>query len=145
MRFLLFDRVTHLVPGKEIQGVKTVTLMEPYLEGHFDKQPLVPSALIIEAMVQLLAWTAITKHDFQISCVLSILEGVSVDPTLRPGHQIDLVGRLLGTNKRGSVGRAWAEVDGTEIARAERVVYGHVPPPDPEILRERFRYYGGPA
>ncbi|MDJ0973226.1 MAG: hypothetical protein QNJ98_02040 [Planctomycetota bacterium] len=145
MRFLLFDRVLDVVPGKRIHGVKTVTLTEPYLDGHFPKAPLVPGPLLVEAMIQLLAWTAITKHDFKLSCVLSVLEDVEVPPQLRPGHRLDLHGQLMGTNKKGSVGRAWAEIEGEEVARVGRVIYGHVPHPDPDVLRERFRYYGGPA
>ena len=145
MRFLLFDRVVEVVPGKRIHGVKSVTLTEPYLDGHFTHAPLVPGPLLVEAMIQLLAWTAITKHDFQLSCVLSVLEDVTLPPKLRPGYAIDLHGQLMGTNPKGSIGRAWAEIDGEEIARVGRVIYGHVPHPDPEMLRKRFAYFGGPA
>ncbi len=145
MRFLLFDRVTELVPGKRIQGVKTVTLTEPYFDGHFTKVPLVPGPLLIEAMIQLLAWTAISKHEFKLSCVLSVLEDVQLPTHLRPGHKIDLHGQLMGTNKKGSVGRAWAEIEGEEIARVGRVIYGHIPAPEPDVLRARLQYYGGPA
>ena len=45
----------------------------------------------------------------------------------------------------GDVARDQQRHVGEEIARVGRVIYGHVPHPDPEILRERFRYYGGPA
>lgn len=145
MRFLLFDRVTDLVPGKRIQGVKTFSMTDPMFDGHFPRKALVPAPLIIESMIQLLAWTAISKHDFTLSCVLSVLEDVTLPPELGPGHKIDLFGELVGTNKKGSIGRAWAEIDGEEIARAGRVIYGHVPHPDPEMLRKRFAYFGGPA
>jgi 3-hydroxyacyl-[acyl-carrier-protein] dehydratase len=145
MRFLLFDRITKLEPGKRIEGVKCVTLTEEYLRGHFDRTPMVPGALMIEAMIQLLAWCAIVTHDFEHSLVLSILEDVTVPADLRPGHRVDLFGELTGTNPRGSMGRCWAEIHGERIASVGRVLYAHVPNVDPDQLRERFRAYGAPA
>jgi len=143
VRFLLFDRVTRLDPGKRIEGVKCVSLTEEYLRGHFDRKPLVPGALIVEAMVQLLGWLVITKHDYSLSVVLSVLEDVEVPSDLRPGCTLELFGELQGTNKKGSMGHAWAEVDGTQVARIGRVLYGHFPHPNPDVLRQRFAYYGG--
>ena len=143
MRFLLFDRITKLEPGKRIEGVKCVTLTEEYLRGHFECAPRVPGTLLIEAMIQLLAWCAITRHEFKHSLVLSVLEDVRVPVDLTPGHRVDLVGELLGTNPRGSMGRAFASIDGEEIASVGRVLYAHVPHTDPAALRAQFRSYGG--
>ena len=145
MRFLLFDRITRLVPGERIEGVKCVSFSEEYLRGHFERRPAVPGTLIIEAMIQLLAWCAIAKHEFRLSLVLSVLEDVKVPADLRPGYQIHLTGDLLGTNPRGSVGRASASIDGERIASVGRVLYAHVPIDDPEALREQYRARGGPA
>ncbi len=143
MRFLLFDRITRLDPGKRIEGVKCVSLTEEYLRGHFDRTPLVPGSLLIEAMVQLLGWLIITRHDYKLLVVLSVLEDVQVDADIRPGSTLKLFGELQGTNPKGSIGNAWAEIDGKEVARIGRVVYGHFPHPRPEVLRQRFTYYGG--
>ena len=143
MRFLLFDRVTKLDPGRRIEGVKCLTLTEEYLNGHYRRTPDVPGTLLIEAMIQLLGWCAIAKHDFQLSVVLSVLEDVELPGPLRPGHRVDLFGELRGTNPKGSMGQAWAEIDGERIAKVGRVLYAHLPHPDPEVLKARFRYYGG--
>jgi 3-hydroxyacyl-[acyl-carrier-protein] dehydratase len=143
MRFLMFDRITKLVPGKSIEGVKCVTLTEEFLRGHFDRAPKVPGTLVIEAMIQLLAWCAIVKHNFQHSLVLSVLEDVSVPADLSPGYQVDLAGQILGTNPRGSMGRVSASIGGEQIASVGRVLYAHVPHTDPESLRRQFLTYGG--
>lgn len=145
MRFLLFDRVTHLEPGRRIEGVKCLTLTEEFLNHHYERTPEVPGPLLIEAMIQLLGWCAIAKHDFQLSVVLSVLEDVTLPGHLRPGFRVDMVGDLMGTNAKGSMGRVKAFVDGEEIASVGRVLYAHLPHPDPEVLRQRFRYYGGEA
>jgi len=145
MRFLLFDRVTSLEPGRLITGVKCVSRTEECFRGHFERRALLPGALLVESMIQLLAWCAITAHEFRVSLVLSMLDDVEVPADLGPGVKIDLFGELSGTNPKGSMGRAWAEVDGRRVASVGRVLYAHVPAPDPEVLRERFRGMGGEA
>lgn len=143
MRFLLFDRITHLEPGKRIEGVKCVSLTEEFHRGHDDRMPCMPGSLVIEAMVQLTAWCAIAKHDYRLSCVLSMLDDVTVPADLRPGSTLHITGELLGTNPKGSFAKTTASVDGMEVASIGRVLYAHIPMPDPEILRERLRYFGG--
>ncbi|MDJ0521572.1 MAG: hypothetical protein QNJ90_05795 [Planctomycetota bacterium] len=143
MRFLLFDRITELEPGKHVRGVKCVSLTEEFLRDHFTRTPCMPGSLVIEAMVQLTAWCAIAKHDYALSCVLSMLDDVQVPADLPPGTTLHIEGELLGTNPKGSFAKARATVDGQEVARIGRVLYAHVPMPDPEILRERLRYFGG--
>ncbi len=143
MRFLLFDRVTHLEPGRRIEGVKHLSLTEEFLRGHFGKRPLVPGSLITEAMVQLTAWCAIAAHDYKYSLVLSMLDDVHLPAELGPGHALEIHGEIVGTNPKGSIGRVKALVDGEEVATLGRVLYAHFEVPDPERLRERFRYLGG--
>ncbi len=53
MRWLLVDKVTALVPGERAGGVKCVTLTDPVLHDHFPDHPILPGALLIEAMAQL--------------------------------------------------------------------------------------------
>jgi 3-hydroxyacyl-[acyl-carrier-protein] dehydratase len=51
--FLLVDRVTHLVPGQQIQGYKLVSHNEPFFQGHFPGKPVMPGVLQLEALAQL--------------------------------------------------------------------------------------------
>lgn len=50
--FLLVDRVLKVVPGESITAIKNVTANEPFFQGHFPHQPVMPGVLIIEAMAQ---------------------------------------------------------------------------------------------
>lgn len=50
--FLLLDRVTDLKPGKSGVGIKNVTISEPFFEGHFPTEAIMPGVLIVEAMAQ---------------------------------------------------------------------------------------------
>ena len=50
--FLLVDRISALEPGKSITGIKNVTFNEPFFQGHFPGEPVMPGVLILEAMAQ---------------------------------------------------------------------------------------------
>jgi 3-hydroxyacyl-[acyl-carrier-protein] dehydratase len=50
--FLLVDRILELVPQERAIGVYHVTAEDPWLAGHFPARPLMPGALIIEALAQ---------------------------------------------------------------------------------------------
>ncbi|MEW6668094.1 MAG: 3-hydroxyacyl-ACP dehydratase FabZ [Thermodesulfobacteriota bacterium] len=50
--FLLVDRVTELELHKRVVGIKNVSANEPFFQGHFPGNPIMPGVLIIEAMAQ---------------------------------------------------------------------------------------------
>ena len=50
--FLLVDRVLDLETGKRIRALKNVTINEPFFQGHFPSEPVMPGVLILEAMGQ---------------------------------------------------------------------------------------------
>lgn len=50
--FLLIDKIIHL-DDKLVAGIKNVTLNEPFFEGHFPDNPVMPGVLQIEAMAQI--------------------------------------------------------------------------------------------
>ncbi|MGE5588697.1 MAG: 3-hydroxyacyl-ACP dehydratase FabZ, partial [Clostridia bacterium] len=50
--FLLVDRITGFEQGKRAVGIKNVTINEPFFQGHFPGNPVMPGVLILEAMAQ---------------------------------------------------------------------------------------------
>jgi 3-hydroxyacyl-[acyl-carrier-protein] dehydratase len=50
--FLLIDRVLELEAGRRIVAVKNVAVNEPFFQGHFPDNPIMPGVMILEAMAQ---------------------------------------------------------------------------------------------
>jgi len=49
---LLIDKVIEMEDGKRIVAVKNVTANEPFFQGHFPSNPIMPGVLITEALAQ---------------------------------------------------------------------------------------------
>jgi 3-hydroxyacyl-[acyl-carrier-protein] dehydratase len=49
---LLLDRVVGMEAHRRATGIKHVTINEPFFQGHFPGDPIMPGVLIIEAMAQ---------------------------------------------------------------------------------------------
>ena len=50
--FLLVDKAEAFVPRTSIVGIKNVSHNEPFFQGHFPIDPVMPGVLIVEAMAQ---------------------------------------------------------------------------------------------
>lgn len=50
--FRMIDRILKIEPGKRAVAIKNVSIDEPYLQGHFPREPVMPSILILEALAQ---------------------------------------------------------------------------------------------
>lgn len=49
---LLVDKILDLSPGEKVMGIKSVTINEPFFQGHFPGYPIMPGVLVIEALGQ---------------------------------------------------------------------------------------------
>jgi 3-hydroxyacyl-[acyl-carrier-protein] dehydratase len=56
--FVLVDRVLELELGVYCKALKNVTINEPFFNGHFPLQPVMPGVLIIESLAQAAAMLA---------------------------------------------------------------------------------------
>jgi 3-hydroxyacyl-[acyl-carrier-protein] dehydratase len=65
--FLLVDRAEDYRQSESIVGIKNVTANEPFFQGHFPGNPVMPGVLIVEAMAQ--------------SGALLMSKSLDVDPT----------------------------------------------------------------
>ena len=90
--FLLIDRITELIPGKRVVAIKNVTINEPFFQGHFPNEPIMPGVLIVEAMAQaggVLAWeTADKKDSKQMTFYFTAMDKVRFRKPVVPGDQL---------------------------------------------------------
>ena len=90
MRFLLVDAIRELESGVRATGIKNVTMSEDFLADHFPNQPIMPGALVLEALVQLADWLVREVTDFQCLGLASSFERIKFRKTIRPGDQLYL-------------------------------------------------------
>lgn len=60
--FMLVDRIFH-IDDNSIAGIKQVTINEPFFQGHFPSEPVMPGVLIVEAMAQTSGLIVLSKVD----------------------------------------------------------------------------------
>ena len=70
MKFVLVDKIVKIVPGKEIQTVKNVSLSEEYLADHFPTFPVLPGVFLLQGMVESACWLVRQSENFAHSMVL---------------------------------------------------------------------------
>jgi UDP-3-O-[3-hydroxymyristoyl] N-acetylglucosamine deacetylase/3-hydroxyacyl-[acyl-carrier-protein] dehydratase len=119
--FLLVDRITRLEEGRSIEGIKNVTINEPFFNGHFPGHPVMPAVLIIEAMAQiggLLLLNSIDSPADKLMYFMAI-DGARFRKPVVPGDQLQLKLELL--KHRGNTAKLRGEgyVDGQLVAEGE--------------------------
>lgn len=117
--FLLVDRIVDLQPGVSITGVKNVTINEPFFQGHFPGQPIMPGVLIVEAMAQVAGVMAFSSGVEGKSVFFMSIEKAKFRRPVVPGDQIKLEIKLL--QQRGNVWKfsGSALVEGKTASQAE--------------------------
>ena len=89
--FIMVDRILEIVPGVKIIGLKNVTINEPFFQGHFPTEPIMPGVLILEGMAQVAAILAYRSAPEMIGEKLVYfagLEGVKFRQKVVPGDQL---------------------------------------------------------
>lgn len=61
--FLLVDKVIEMEEGKRAVGIKNVTANEPFFQGHFPGNPIMPGVLITECLAQIGAVMLLSKPE----------------------------------------------------------------------------------
>lgn len=120
--FLLVDKIIHLEMDKKVVGIKNVTINEPFFNGHFPGQPVMPGVMIIEALAQvsgILLLNTFTDPENHLVYFMSINNAKFRKPVM-PGDQLSLEADLINvkSGKYFSLKGA-AYVDGSVVAEAE--------------------------
>ena len=132
--FLLIDRITFLDPGLKAIGYKNVTANEPFFQGHFPGNPIMPGVLIVEALAQLGCVAMLVKEEYKnMIGLFAGIDGVRFKKQIVPGDRLDLQVELL--KLKGPIGKfkGEAKVDGQLAAEAE-VLFAIAPKPSDRAM-----------
>ena len=61
--FVLIDRIIEVKPGESVTAMKNLTFNEPYFQGHFPGQPVMPGVLSLESLAQTTAFLMLHELD----------------------------------------------------------------------------------
>jgi UDP-3-O-[3-hydroxymyristoyl] N-acetylglucosamine deacetylase/3-hydroxyacyl-[acyl-carrier-protein] dehydratase len=122
--FLLVDRILEIEDGKRVVGIKNVTINEPFFQGHFPGDPIMPGVLIVESMAQVggMLLVNMVENSSQKSIYFVSISEIKFRRPVRPGDQLRLELELLQV--RGNVCRmsGVAKVDGKVVCEASEMV-----------------------
>lgn len=117
--FLLVDRVLEIEGFQRAVGLKNVTLNEPFFNGHYPDEPIMPGVLIVEAMAQLAGLLLLRKLELtgKVPVLLSI-DRVKFRRAVVPGDQLVLEAETIRlSGSRGRV-RCRSSVAGQLVAES---------------------------
>ena len=119
--FLLVDRIVSMEAGKRVVGIKNVTFNEPFFQGHFPGNPVMPGVLIVEAMAQVgavLLLRGVPDREHKLVYFAGIDRARFRRP-VTPGDQVRFEVEVLKVRSRSARLRGEAFVDGALVAEAE--------------------------
>ncbi len=118
---LLVDRLTGIEPPARATGIKAVTINEPFFQGHFPGDPIMPGVLIVEAMAQTAAALVVAGQGREGEGDLVYFMGIDQARFRRPVRPGDLL-HLEVEHQKSRLGIHWykgrALVDGKLCADA---------------------------
>ncbi len=120
--FVMIDRVTSVIPNKSVTGYKNVTFNEPFFQGHFPKEPVMPGVLILEGMAQAGAVLALYSYPEHIGNKVMYFVGIDkarFRKPVVPGDKLDFEVELLKQKRGILVMKGKAYVGSTTVAEAE--------------------------
>ena len=100
--FQMVDKIIHL-DTQSVTGIKNVTINEPFFQGHFPGNPIMPGVLQVEAMAQtggVLVLNTVPDPENYLTYFLGI-DGCRFRKMIVPGDTLVLHCTLLSDIKRG--------------------------------------------
>ncbi len=121
--FLLIDRVVSLEEGKSIVAVKNVAINEPFFQGHFPGNPVMPGVMILEALAQaaaILSFRSMNRESTQNLLYYFVgIDNARFKKPVTPGDQLILNVSMLRQVRGIGKFSAHATVDNVLVTEAE--------------------------
>ena len=123
MAVLRIKEIMELLPHRQpflLLARKCVTYNEPFFNGHFPQEPVMPGVLIIEAMAQTGAVAVLSLPEYQGKTgYLGGIRSARFRGKVVPGDVLVLEVEMIRQKGPVGIGAAKAMVDGKIVAEAE--------------------------
>ena len=121
--FLLVDRVLEAAEdGTHLVAIKNVTINEPFFQGHFPGNPIMPGVLHVEAIAQacgLMCLTAAAADAAQsYDTILASVESAKFRRRIVPGDQMRIETTLLQRSRNMGKARGVVTIEGQVATEA---------------------------
>lgn len=143
VRYVLLDRITALEPPELARGIKCVSLSDDIFVDHFPGHPVMPGALILEAMAQLagvlLEATMRQRERHDLHALLTMADRAKFRHVVRPGDRLELEARVLRVTEDGGQARAEARCEG-QLAAEAQLSFAFAVVTNPVVLAKRREF-----
>lgn len=118
--FMLLDTIEELTPGIKAVAKKCVSYNEPFFQGHFPTEPVMPGVLIIEALAQAGAAAILSLEENKgKTAYFAAINGAKFKKKVVPGDVLLLETEIIKSKGPIGIGRATATVEGKTVVQAE--------------------------
>lgn len=126
--FLLIDKVIEVEPGKKAVAIKNVTANEPFFQGHFPGNPIMPGVLIVEALAQTacVAGLLVEENKGKLG-VFTGIESMKFRKMVVPGDTLKLEAEFIAFKMGMGKVKVKATVEG-ELAAEGEIKFAMVDP-----------------
>ncbi len=119
---LLVDRVLELEPGERVRAVKNITSNDQLFQGHFPGKPVMPGALIIEALAQASILLYAKEGSKEKSTYYLASVKADFKKPVIPGDQLVLEAQNVRMTPNGAYVEAKALVNNDIVAQADLIL-----------------------
>ena len=140
MRYLLLDRILTLRPPESATAIKCVSLADDVFVDHFPGHPVMPGALLIEALAQLggvlVEATLRERGRDRLHAILTMVDRARFRQMVRPGDRVELRAEGMAAGEDGGRVRGLAHVEGALAVEAE-LTFALMPITDERLIERR--------
>lgn len=118
--FMLIDTIEEMEPGVRAVAKKCVSYNEPFFQGHFPGEPVMPGVLIIEALAQTGAVAILSLPENKgKTAYFAAINSAKFKKKVIPGDVLMLETEIIKVKGTMGIGKATATVDGKVAVQAE--------------------------